>query len=247
MPCSDQKWFSVEAWIDVLAPGYHPFTECPQMPHKVSFPSAGTKPGGFGYSLVGALDSPSRFSQELHDKTSSSSLFWRSLAPGTSGVSSKAWMDFGSRVLFIPALADKAHYIIPLEEKFSAAACVARGVGGCLKNNTDFCFFLSFRAIFLPIAGKLNAKKLQKWEGKGQCAAALAIPGFIIIIISFPKTKGGKIAPLPRASSAPSQPWKAKPVSWQWQMAPSGSRSGSGSGRGRQGSGPDLRADRAPN
>lgn len=81
----------VEAWIDVPAPrAVHPFTECPQKPHKVPFPSAGTKPGGFGYSLVGALDSPSHFSQELHDKSRGSSLFWQPLVPGTSGVSSKA-------------------------------------------------------------------------------------------------------------------------------------------------------------
>lgn len=81
----------VEAWVDVLAPrAVHSFNECPQMPHKVPVSSAGTKPGGFGYSLVGALDSPSHFSQELHDRTSSFSLFWRPLAPGTSGVSSKA-------------------------------------------------------------------------------------------------------------------------------------------------------------
>lgn len=36
-------------------------------------------------------------------------------------------MILGSRFLFITALADKAHYIIHLEEKFSAAACVVQG------------------------------------------------------------------------------------------------------------------------
>lgn len=39
-------------------------------------------------------------------------------------------MILGSRFLFITALADKAHYIIRLEEKFSAAACVVQGGGG---------------------------------------------------------------------------------------------------------------------
>lgn len=39
--------------------------------------------------------------------------------------------------------------------------------GFCLKNKTDF-LFLSFRAIFLPIAGKLYA---ERQKGKGQCAA----------------------------------------------------------------------------
>lgn len=56
--------------VDVPAPrAVHPFSEYPQMTHKVPFPSAGTKPGGFGYSLVGALHSPSDFSQELLSMT----------------------------------------------------------------------------------------------------------------------------------------------------------------------------------
>jgi len=78
-------------------------------------------------------------------------------------------MILGSRFLFITALADKAHYIICLEEKFSAAACVAQG--GLLEKIRQIFFFRlvlfhSFRAIFLQIAGKLHVKKASKVERK---------------------------------------------------------------------------------
>lgn len=55
-------------------------------------------------------------------------------------------MILGSRFLFITALADKAHYIICLEEKFSAAACVAQG--GLLEKIRQIFFLFGFVSFF---------------------------------------------------------------------------------------------------
>lgn len=102
-------------------------------------------------------------------------------------------MILGARFLFITALADKTHYIIQLEKKFSAAACVARG-GGLFKKKSDRFLFHSFRAIFLPIAAKLYAKRLPKWKGKGQRAAVLTILFFFLFFLS--KDLGGENSPI---------------------------------------------------
>lgn len=76
-------------------------------------------------------------------------------------------MILGARFLFITALADKTHYIIQLEEKFSAAACVARG-GGLFKkkNQTDFCFILSGQFSF-QLLQNCTLKGFQSGKEKG--------------------------------------------------------------------------------
>lgn len=100
----------------------------------------------------------------------------------------KAWLIFGSGFLFIRALAARAHDITRLEAKFSAAACEARGV--LFKNKTDF--FLSFRAIFLPVAGKPHTQKLKKWQGKGQRAAVRTILFFFLLLFPFQRPGDGE-------------------------------------------------------
>lgn len=103
-------------------------------------------------------------------------------------------MILGSRFLFITALADKAHYIICLEEKFSAAACVAQG--GLLEKIRQifffiwFCFILSGQFSF-KLLENCTLKRLPKWKGKGQRAAALSILFFFLLFfISLPKSRG---------------------------------------------------------
>ena len=107
-------------------------------------------------------------------------------------------MILGSRFLFTTALADKAHYIICLEEKFSAAACVAQG--GLLEKIRQifffvwFCFILSGQFSF-KLLENCTLKRLPKWKGKGQRAAALTIL-FFFCFFSFPFQKaGGRAAP----------------------------------------------------
>lgn len=103
-------------------------------------------------------------------------------------------MILGSRFLFITALADKAHYIICLEEKFSAAACVAQG--GLLEKIRQIFFFRlvlfhSFRAIFLQIAGKLHVKKASKVERKRAARSSFNHSFFFLLFfISLPKSRG---------------------------------------------------------
>lgn len=78
-------------------------------------------------------------------------------------------------------------------------------------------------------------KSLKSGKEKGQCAAAPAIPGFIIII-SFPKTKRGKNSPItPRIQRAqPGVKSKASVMAMadRWHGAGAGAAAGAGTGTG---------------
>lgn len=135
-------------------------------------------------------------------------------------------MILGSRFLFTTALADKAHYIICLEEKFSAAACVAQG--GLLEKIRQIFFFRlvlfhSFRAIFLQIAGKLHVKKASKVERKRAARSSFKHSFFFFAFFHFPSKKPGGGQPPLRAvcgagvwgqRGAPSCPIAAGKSSW---------------------------------